>query len=324
MSTPAVKIRALVLLISGALAATAGAQVFPSKPVRIVVGFAPGGAADTIARSVSPRLSEALGQPVIVDNRPGAGGVIGGDNVAKSPADGHSLLLAAINHYLAPFFQKALPYDTVKDFVPVVTLANGFIVLAVHPAVPAASMRELIDYAKSNPGKLSYGTSGFGSVHHLAGVLLAQQAGIEMEHVPYKGGSPTINDVIGGSVPVAILNVATVMPHARSGKLRALALTDAQHSRSFPDLPIVAEMLPGYAAPSGWFGVIAPSATPAVIVARLNGELRRAIADPDVQKRIEALGFEAAGNTPEEFAARVTRDIQTIRKAVTAAGIKPE
>jgi tripartite-type tricarboxylate transporter receptor subunit TctC len=310
--------------IAAALATGAAAQSFPSKPVRIVVGFAPGGAADTLARSTTPKLTELLAQPVIVENRPGAGGVIGADNVAKSPADGHTVLLAAINHYLVPFFKKSVPYETVKDFVPVVILADGFSVLAVHPSVPVNSMADLIAYAKKNPGKLSYGTVGIGSLHHLGGVLLEHAAGIQMEHVPYKGGSPTINDVLGGTLPMAILNVATIMPHARSGKLRALGLIDAKRSRTFPDVPTIGETIPGFAAPGQWFGIIGPSAMPASTVARLNGDFRKAIAEPEVQKRMASLGFEVAGNTPEEFAARVRSDNEVIRKAVTAAGIKPE
>jgi tripartite-type tricarboxylate transporter receptor subunit TctC len=313
-----------IAIVTLALPIIASAQTFPTKPVRIVVGFAAGGAADTLARSTTPKLSELLGQPVIVENRPGAGGVIGADNVAKSPPDGHTVLLAAINHYLAPFFQKTLPYETVKDFVPIVILADGFSVLAVHPSLPVNSMADLIAYAKKNPGKLSYGTVGIGSLHHLGGVLLAQAAGIAMEHVPYKGGSPTINDVLGGSLPMAILNVATIMPHARSGKLRALGLIDAKRSRSFPDVPTIGETVPGYSAPGQWFGIIGPSAIPGSIIARLNGDFRRTIAEPDVQKRMESLGFEVAGNTPEEFAARVRSEFEVIRKAVSAAGIKPE
>jgi tripartite-type tricarboxylate transporter receptor subunit TctC len=195
----------LSALCSLSLAAAAAAQSFPSKPVRIVVGFAAGGAADTLARAPTAKLGELLGQPVIVDNRPGAGGLIATEHVAKSAPDGHTVLLSGINHYLTPFFRKTLPFDPVKDFVPVVVLVTLHNVLAVSPSVPVTSVKELVDYAKKNPGKLSYGTVGVGSLQHLGGVLLALTADIEMEHVPYKGGSPTINDVMGGSLPMAIM-----------------------------------------------------------------------------------------------------------------------
>ncbi len=302
----------------------AAAQAFPSKPVRIVVGFAAGGAADTVARSTVPRLSELLEQPVIIDNRAGAAGVIGAENVARSPADGHTLLIGSSNHYLAPFFRKSMPYDAVKDFVPVALLSIGFNVLAVTPWLPVNLVQDLIDYARKHPGKLSYATVGVGSLHHLNGTLLAQAAGIDIVHVAYKGGSQAINDLIGGTISMAILNASTVMPHARSGKLRAIALFDAQRARSFPDLPIMRETLSGYAAPGSWFGILAPAALPAAIVRRINADFRRVTADPEVQKRIEGLGLETVGMTPEEFAAKVNFEYEAIRKAVAAAGIKPE
>jgi tripartite-type tricarboxylate transporter receptor subunit TctC len=318
-------LRALLpALCAVAIAPGVAAQTFPSKPVRIVVGFAPGGAADTLARATAAKLAELMGQPAIVDNRPGAGGLIAADHVAKASADGHTLLLSGINHYLMPFFQKGQPYDAVKDFVPVVVLVNLSNVLAVNPGVPVNSVKELVDYAKKNPGKLAYGTVGVGSLQHLGGVLLAHTAGIEIEHVPYKGGSPTINDVLGGSLPMAILSATTVMPYARTGKLRALGVIHAQRSRSFPDVPMIGETVAGYATPDQWLGILGQSAIPSPVVARLNGEFRRALADPEVAKRVEGLGFEVAGNTPEETAARVRSEYEVIRRAVTAAGIKQE
>ena len=310
----------IALVVSGC----AAAQGFPSKPVRIIVGFAPGGAADTLARATTQKLAELLRQPVIVDNRPGAGGLNAGDQVAKSPADGHTLLLSGINHYMQPFFQNNVPYDPVKDFVPVVVLANLSNVLAVHPSLPISSVRELVEYAKKNPGRLSYGTVGIGSLQHLGGVLLAQAAAIDLEHVPYKGGSPTINDVLSGVVPMAILSATTVMPYARAGKLRALGVIHAQRSRSFPDIPMIGETLPGYGTPDQWLGILGPAAMPAAVVARLNDSFRRSIDEPEVLKRMEGLGFEPAGSTAEETAARVKWEHDVIRKAVSAAGIKPQ
>ncbi len=206
----------VTIMVFVAASPLASAQSFPSKPVRIVVGFAAGGASDVLARALTPKLTELLGQAVIVDNRPGANGVIGADNVAKSAPDGHTVLLGATKHYLAPFFQKSVPYDALQDFTPIVILVNSFSALAVHPSLPVASIKDLIDYAKKNPGKLSYGSVGVGSLHHLAGVLLAQAAGIALEHVPYRGGSPAANDLLAGSIPMAILNASTLMPNARS------------------------------------------------------------------------------------------------------------
>jgi tripartite-type tricarboxylate transporter receptor subunit TctC len=202
-----------------------------------------------------------------------------------------------------------------------VTLHN---VLAVSPSVPVTSVKELVDYAKKNPGKLSYGTVGVGSLQHLGGVLLALTADIEMEHVPYKGGSPTINDVMGGSLPMAILAASTVMPYARTGKLRAIGVIHAQRSRLFPDVPRIGETVPGYATPDQWLGVLGPSALPSQVVSRLNAEFRRSLADPEVAKRVEGLGFEVAGESPTETAARVRSEYEVIQRAITAAGIKPE
>jgi tripartite-type tricarboxylate transporter receptor subunit TctC len=313
-----------LLVALAVLPSPASAQAFPSKPVRIVVGFAAGGAADTVARSTVPRLSELLGQPVVIDNRAGAAGMIGSETVARSPADGHTLLMGASNHYLAPFFRKEVTYDALKDFVPVALLSIGFNLLAVTPSLPVNSVQDLIDLARKNPGKLSYATVGIGSLHHLNGTLFAQAAAIDIVHVAYKGGSQAINDLIGGTIPMAILNAATVMPQVRSGKLRAIALFDSQRARSFPDLPIIKETLSAYAAPGSWFGILAPAGLPSAIVRRLNSDFRKVTADAEVQKRIEGLGFDIALASPEEFATKVNLEYEAIRKAVTAAGIKPE
>jgi tripartite-type tricarboxylate transporter receptor subunit TctC len=313
----------LIALASICVASGAAAQGFPAKPVRVVVGFAPGGAADVLARAVTPRAGELLGQPVVVDNRAGAAGVIAIEHVAKSMPDGYSLLLGSVNVYLIPFIAKNVPYDSARDFTPVVLLANGYTALAVHPSLPVHSVKEFVEYAKKQ-GKVFYGTVGIGSLHHLGGVMLAQAAGIDLEHVPYKGGSPTINDVMAGVLPAAILAASTVFPHGRSGKLRVLGVIDASRSRAAPDVPTIGESIPGYAAPGQWFGLLGPAGVPPPAVARINTEFRKALAEPEVQKRIEALGFEVAGNSPDEFAAKVKADSEAIRKAVAAAGIKPE
>jgi tripartite-type tricarboxylate transporter receptor subunit TctC len=299
-------------------------QAFPAKPIRLVVPYAPGGAVDAFARPIAPKLGELLGQPVIIDNRPGGNATIGADVVAKSPADGHAIVLTSVNHYLVPMFSKNVPYDTVKDFTPVVIVAKFPNVLAVHPSLPVQSIPELVDYAKKNPGKLYYGTTGIGSTHHLAGVLLAQAAAIDIEHVPYKGGSPTIQDVLAGQIPMAILTASTILPHARQGKLRALAITETKRYAKAPELPTIGESVPGYALPDSWLCVLGPAGLPKPVVARLNADIRAAITAPEVRARLESVGFEVAGDTPEEFEATIRTDVPAFRRIVTTAGIKPE
>jgi len=315
---------AAALLALAAVPLVALGQTFPSKPLRLVVPYAPGGAVDAFARPTAQKLGELLGQPVIIDNRPGGNATIGADVVAKSPADGHSIVLTSVNHYLVPMFSKNVPYDTVKDFTPVIIVARFPNVLAVHPSLPVQSVPELVDYAKKNPGKLYYGTTGIGSTHHLAGVLLAQAAAIDIEHVPYKGGSPTIQDVLAGQIPMAILTASTILPHARQGKLRALAITETKRYARAPELPTIGESVPGYALPDSWLCVLGPAGLPKPVVARLNADIRAAITAPEVRARLESVGFEVAGDTPEEFEATIRTDVPVFRKIVTTAGIKPE
>ena len=200
------------------------AQGYPNRPLRLVVPYAPGGAVDAFARPMAQKLTEQLGQSVIVENRPGGNATIGADAVAKAAADGYSIVLTSINHYIVPFFSKNVPYDPIKDFTPIIIVCNAPNVLAVHPSLPVQSIKDLIDYAKKHPGKLYYGTTGVGSTHHLAGLLLAQMAKIDIEHVPYKGGNPTMTDVLAGAIPMVIITASTIMPHARAGKLRPLGV----------------------------------------------------------------------------------------------------
>jgi tripartite-type tricarboxylate transporter receptor subunit TctC len=313
---------AFLALLAVPLAATG--QAFPSKPIRVVVPYAPGGAVDALARPTAQKLSELVHQPVIIDNRPGGNATIGSDNIAKSPADGYSILLSSIIHYLVPMFSKNVPYDPVKDFTPIIAAANVPNILAVHPSLPVHSVTELVDYAKKNPGKLFYGTTGIGSTHHLGGILFAQVAGIQLEHVPYKGGNPTINDALAGQIPVVILTAPTIMPHHRAGRLRALGLIEAKRFEVVPGIPAIGESLPGYAVPNTWFGFLGPANMPRPVVDRLNAEIRKAIQTPEVRQRLEGLGFEVTGNTHDEFVAGLKSDIAVFRKVVSDAGIKPE
>ena len=314
----------IALLALAAVPLVALGQAFPSKPVRLLVPYAPGGAVDAFARPIAPKLGELLGQPVIVENRPGGNATIAADVVAKAPADGHAIVLTSVNHYLVPMFSKNVPYDTMKDFTPIIIVATFPNVLAVHPSLPVQSVADLVDYARKNPGKIYYGTTGIGSTHHLAGVLLAQAARIDIEHVPYKGGNPTIQDVLAGQIPMAILTASTILPHARQGKLRALAITEAKRYQAAPELPTLTETVPGYLLPDSWLCVLGPANLPRPVVARLNADIRKAITTPEVRTRLESVGFEVTGNTPEEFEATIRTDVEIFHRIVTTAGIKPE
>ena len=305
--------------------AFASAQAFPSKPIRMIVPYAPGGATDVLARPIAQRLSEQIGQPVIVENRPGANATIGADQVAKSAPDGHTFFLGSIVHYMVPFFSKSVPYDPVKDFTPIAQVAVVPNVLAVSPSLPINSVKELIDYAKKSGTKLHYGTTGTGSTHHLGGIFLAQTAGIALEHVPYKGGNPAIQDVLSGSIPLVILTATTIMPQVKNGKLRALGLIENRRFDAVPGVPTIGESVPGYAVPDTWFGVMGPAGMPRPVVERLNAELRKAVQAPDVRQRIENIGMVPTGTaSADEMAASVRAEVETIRRIVTAAGITPE
>jgi tripartite-type tricarboxylate transporter receptor subunit TctC len=320
-----IRIALLALAAVASLAPATGAgQAFPTKPVRLLVPYAPGGAVDNFARPIGPKLGELLGQPVIIENRPGGNTSIAADLVAKAPPDGYTIVLTSVNHYLLPMFTKNLPYDAMRDFTPIVIVATFPNMVAVHPSLPVQSVAELIDYAKKNPGKVFYGSTGIGSTHHLAGVLLAQAAQIQIEHVPYKGGNPTIQDVLAGQIPMAILTATTIMPHAKQGKLRPLAITEAKRYAGAPDLPTLTETVPGYLLPNSWLCVLGPANLPRPIVTRLNADIRKAITSPEVRARLESVGFEVLGDTPEEFEATIRTDVEIFRRIVTTAGIKPE
>jgi tripartite-type tricarboxylate transporter receptor subunit TctC len=304
----------------------AQAQTFPSKPLHMVVPYAPGGATDVLARPIAARLSEQFGHPVIVENRPGANATIGADYVSRQPADGYTFLLGSIVHYMVPYFSKNVPYDPVKDFTPITTVSLVPNVLAVHPSLPVHSVQELIDYGKKNPSsKLYYGTTGIGSTHHLGGILLAQMTGIPLEHVPYKGGNPTMQDVLAGQIPVAILTATTIMPQVKNGKLRALGLIENRRFAGVPGVPTIGETVHGYAVPDTWFGFLGPAGLPRPVLDRLNSEIRSALNNAEVRQRIENLGMEVTGDlNVDQMAAKVAAEGEMIRKIVNTTGIKPE
>ena len=305
--------------------AAAAAEPYPARPVRFVVAFPPGGGTDIIARSIAQKLGERLGQQVLVDNRPGAGGNIGTDIVAKSSPDGYTLLMGsagplAIN---ASLFAR-MPFDPIKDLAPVTLAASTPNVLVVHPSLPAATVRELIALAKARPGEINFASSGHGTPAHLAGELFNSMAGVKLIHVPYKGAAPALADLLGGQVQLMFSNMPPALPHVKDGKLRALAVTSLKRSPAAPDLPTVDEIaLPGFEA-NTWHGVVVPAGTPGAIVARLNREIVAILHLPDVVERLSGQGAEALGSTPEEFAAYIKSESVKWAKVVRDSGAKAE
>jgi tripartite-type tricarboxylate transporter receptor subunit TctC len=305
--------------------AAAAAEPYPARPVRFVVAFPPGGGTDIIARSIAQKLGERLGQQVLIDNRPGAGGNIGTDLVAKSSPDGYTLLMGsagplAIN---ASLFAR-MPFDPIKDLAPVTLAASTPNVLVVHPSLPAATVRELIALAKARPGEINFASSGHGTPAHLAGELFNSMAGVKLIHVPYKGAAPALADLLGGQVQLMFSTMPPALPHVKDGKLRALAVTSLKRSPAAPDLPTVDEIaLPGFEA-NTWHGVVVPAGTPGAIVARLNREIVAILHLPDVVERLSGQGAEALGSTPEEFAAYIKSESVKWAKVVRDSGAKAE
>ncbi len=310
----------IAMLLAGA-ALGAQAENYPSKPIRMIVPFSVGGTTDILARIIGQELTKAWGQQVIIDNRPGAGGNIGADLVAKSAPDGYTLVMGTVGtHAINASLYKKMPYDTVKDFAPITLVAAVPNVLVVHPAVPAKSVKELIEYAKANPGKLSFASSGNGTSVHLSGELFKAMAGVSMTHIPYKGSAPAIIDLMGGQVQLMFDNMPTALPHVKAGRLRALAVTSAKRSPAMPDLPTIAEAgVAGYEA-SSWFGVLAPAGTPSAIVTKLNGEIVRILGLPEIKERLLSQGAEPVGNSPEQFAAHITAEMAKWGNVVKASG----
>ena len=317
---------ALALFAAGLLATASAtpAQDYPTKPIRFVVGFAPGGGTDFVARAIGRRLSETMGQQIVVDNRPGAGGVTASEHVAKGPADGYSILVGAAGPLtIAPSLAERVGFDTVKDFAPIALIASSPFVLVVHPSLPAKTVAEFIAYAKANPGKVNFGSSGNGGAPHLAGALFAQMAQVEMVHVPYKGLAPAITDVLSGQIQAAFADVGLVVPHLQSGGLRGIAVTGSARSSSLPDLPTIAEAgLRGYKAET-WYGLLGPAGTPAPVVARLNSEVARALAMPEVIGQFKTQGLEAAPLSPAQYAALISEDLSKWSRLIKEAKIRP-
>jgi tripartite-type tricarboxylate transporter receptor subunit TctC len=314
---------AFSLLLATALAQAQG--VYPQKSVRIVVPFPPGGPTDTVARIIGPKLSEALGHQIIIDNRGGAGGATGTELVAKSAPDGYTLLAGTIGGLaVAPTLNPKLGYHTLRDLAPVTQLVNVAYIVTLHPSVPAKSIKELIALAKARPGKLNYGSSGAGTGPHLAGELMNMMAGISIVHVPYKGSAPAQTALMSGEVDLNFENTLIVLPQVKAGRLRPIAATGATRSTLLPGLPTVAEAgLPGFSA-SGWYGMMTPAGVPKDIIAKLNAEITRVLRMPDIAERLNSMAAEPAPGTPEQFGAFIRAEIDKWAKVVKAANMKAD
>ena len=310
----------LALIVSaGALA-----QTYPSKPIRVVVPFPPGGGTDIVARTVTPKMAEILGQPFVIENRAGAGGNIGTEAVAKSPADGYTLLVAsastAINTTLVPNLSWAFP----RDFAPVVLMVVNNHLLAAHPSVPANNVRELLALAKAKPGQVTYASYGSGSSAHLTAELFKLMAGVDLLHVPYKGAAPAVNDLLGGQVNIIFADVAAMLSHLKSGKLKPLGIGSAKRFEGLPDVPSIAESgVPGFEA-GGFLGLVAPAGTPPAVIQALNAAAQKSLALPEVRDRLLGFASPPVGGTPEQFAAHIKREIDKWARVIRAANIKAE
>ncbi len=315
----------LAACISLAMPLSAVGQTYPSKPIRIVVPFTPGGSNDVLARAIGEKLAASLGQPVVVDNKPGASGNIGSDAVAKSPADGYTLLIAA-NSVMSmnPALFAKMPFDSVKDFEPITLLGVVPVVLAINPEVKATSVKELVAVAKAKPGGLKYASSGKGSPQHLSAELFKSMTGTDIVHIPYKGAAPAVTDLLGGHVELQFGAINSLLPHVKAGKLRALGVAGAQRVSALPDVPTIAEAgVAGYDSDI-WIALVAPAKTPAAIVNLLNAEVRKALAAPDVQQKLAEQAIEPRGSSPAALAKLVSDDLKRWSRVVKDAGIQPE
>jgi tripartite-type tricarboxylate transporter receptor subunit TctC len=317
-------------LSAGALAALFAAgtgwaqQAYPAKPIRLIVAFAPGGIADFSARSVSQKLSESLGVPVIVENRPGAGGITGAEVVAKSPPDGYTLLVTSISHTINPSIRKNLPFDAVRDFAPVTLITDAPNFLVVHPSLPVKSVKGLIALARARPGEITYASSGAGTSTHLSGELFRSLARIDVVHVPYKGGGPAVIELVGGHVQMMFSTLPSVLQQVRSGRLRGLAVTGARRFPAAQEFPTMIEAGVAGFEVSGWSGLFAPAGAPREAVSRLAAEIGRILRAPELKERFFVQGAEPVGNTPEAFAAFVRSEIAKWKKVVEASGMRAE
>lgn len=312
------------LLLTAVLPFSVAAQTYPSKPIRFVVPYTAGGTSDAIARQVGQRLSDALKQPVIIENKGGAGGTVGTAQAAAAPADGHTVLVTLSSHAINPGLYKSLSYDTEKDFKAITLLANGPQILAIHPKIPVSTLKEYIEWLKQNPAESNYASGGQGTPGHLAAELLSSMAGLKFQHIPYRGGGAAVTDVIGGQVNAVWVTAIAAIPHIKAGRLKALAVTTKDRIAALPNVPTVAESgYPGYAV-DAWVGMFVPAATPQATVDTLYKSTMVALANPELKAALLAQGSEVIGNSPAETITAVAAEIKLWRKLIAERGIKPE
>ena len=327
MSDRRILLRIVLAALAGCalwLPLRAAAQAYPAKPVRIIVPFPPGGPADMIGRMFADKLQGLWGQPVVIDNRAGAAGNVGSEATAKSAPDGYTVLLCASSHVSNAALYAKLPYDPIRDFTPISQVAYYALVLVTHPSVPAASLRELVAYAKAHPGKLSWASAGSGTPTHLTAELFRAAAGIEFLHIPYKGAAPATNDLLGGQVQVMFNNPVSALPHIRSGQLRGLATTGAQRSPVAPELPTVAELgYPGFEAGT-WYALLSPAGMPKEVAAKISADANAVLKMAEVRARLSAQGVEPVGTSPDQLLAIMNADLEKWTRVIRAANIKPD
>ena len=315
-------LRFAALALASLVVATAASAAYPDKPITLIVPWAPGGSTDILARAISEQLSKAIGQPVIVENRAGASGNIGSNLVAKAKPDGYTLLIGSMStHAMNPALIPNMPFKGADDFTPIALVANVVNTMVINPAVPAKNLQEFIAYAKANPGKIAYASAGGGSTNHLSAEMFKKAAGIEMLHVPYKGGAPAVLDTVGNQTQVLFSAGTQTLPHVKSGKLRLLGVTESKRSALLTDVPTIAETLPGYEM-SVWYAAFGPPGMPRELVTKLNAEINKALAVPEVRARMEAMGVEVINSTPEQLADTLKRDSVRYTKVIQDLGIK--
>ena len=315
-------LRLACLARTTALVATAACAAYPEKPVTLVVPWAPGGSTDILARAIAEQLTKSMGQPVIVENRAGASGNIGSNIVAKAKPDGYTLLIGSMStHAMNPALIPNMPFKGADDFTPIALVANVVNTMVINPSVPAKNLQEFIAYAKANPGKLAYASAGGGSTNHLSAEMFKKAAGIEMLHVPYKGGAPAVLDTVANQTQVLFSAGTQTLPHVKAGRLRLVAVTEVRRSALLPDVPTVAETLPGYEM-SVWYAAFGPAGMPRELVARLNMEINKALAVPEVRARMDAMGVDVISSTPEQLAETLRRDTARYTRVIQDLGIK--
>jgi len=312
---------AVSAIVFAAVIAQPALAAYPEKPVRIVVGFAAGGPTDVVARLIAESLAKANGQPFVVDNKPGAAAMIATAEVARAPADGYTLLMTGTNHATNPSILPKLPYDTLKDLAGVSLVAEGPHVLVIHPQAPFGSVKELVAYAKANPEKVAYSSSGKGGTVHFAGAMFEEAAKVSLTHVPYKGAAPAVQDLLGGQVPMSFASLASINTYVKAGKLKLIATATPKRLPEYPDVPTFAEL--GYPSVniSAWAGLLAPAATPKPILEKLASQIKQALATPEVRQRIQALGMQPMGTSVREFDAQIAREVETFGRIAKARGI---